>query len=531
VWATDPSIYGVIKITRNSRDFFILSGYSFEAFARGDRFQSGSIRKPNGLSETLWGLPGDLGRSWYSDNLSSFDTTWKAGDYVFNVRNAASVSSSATLTVMTGNQYPRLLSVTNVAEANYIDTRLPFTLKWPDPQLSSGDFIHLWIEVVGNNGVPIFQTSPIPNSPGAISPTARSFVIPAGSLPQGEALSCFVASWNIVDQAFSISGAVGLSAFVSENRSGIQTRWNDLDVSYFNVAKNSHYIQTSTSAPVLRSESESQAEISSTLKLAPGGAIKSVALQPPGGGATSTLTLSNGLYRWAKTFSNRSQMDLAFTNGGFRLLMDTVHNGSPNGSLFLSGDSYPAAPSISNYTATQSVNSAEPFTLALTIPGGTAAEFVRVRVKDGSQIIRSSPELPTDAAALNGLATTFVIPSNTLTPGKRYDVEIHRYFITRTSNAYIGAIGHAGYASTTHLELLTTGGALTEPKLHLIQRIGDQTELQFDATAQRRYKIFTTRDFSNWTVALETNAASTTLKLRLPPSSDPTAFYKIGVGF
>jgi hypothetical protein len=118
----------------------------------------------------------------------------------------------------------------------------------------------------------------------------------------------------------------------------------------------------------------------------------------------------------------------------------------------------PAAPLISNYTAAQSVNAAQAFTLNWeSFVGGTATDSVYVTIGNAF----STPQ-PFDLNALGGTSTSVVIPANTLKPGTSYDSFISFYQFLLSSNLNAGYLGVAYRYSSTEFNL-TTAAAVTTP--------------------------------------------------------------------
>lgn len=161
----------------------------------------------------------------------------------------------------------------------------------------------------------------------------------------------------------------------------------------------------------------------------------------------------------------------AFPNGDYLVAMTTANDGSRQASLNLTGDAYPNTPTFQSFTALESVDPAADFTLRWSaFAGGTANDFVQVRVvDDGGAEVFSTPMLGA-AGALGGAATSAVIPANTLAPDSHFTVTLtFLKVITLDSSSYPGALGLAGYYKSTEVSLATTtgsgGGDTTPPQL------------------------------------------------------------------
>ncbi len=110
-------------------------------------------------------------------NLVSFNSTFPSGNYVFNVI-AASSNEMVTVNLLGTLVQPNAPHTTNFAAAQTVNPAQPFTLGWDAFQGgTAADFIYV---SVGN----VFKT-PDAGKPGALSGTATSVVIPAGTLQAG----------------------------------------------------------------------------------------------------------------------------------------------------------------------------------------------------------------------------------------------------------------------------------------------------------------------------------------------------------
>jgi formylglycine-generating enzyme required for sulfatase activity len=159
-------------------------------------------------------------------------------------------------------------------------------------------------------------------------------------------------------------------------------------------------------------------------------------------------------------FQSVADMNAAFPNGTYTVRISTVNDGTRQVPLSLSGDAYPPIPQLANYAAAQAINSTASFTLSwFRFTGGTTDDFVWVRVRtvETDQAVFESP-LPGSPGVLNGLATSVVIPANTLMPGAQYRGIVSFSKVTQRNTAsYPGALGLAGYMISTHFPMATTG--------------------------------------------------------------------------
>ena len=114
----------------------------------------------------------------------------------------------------------------------------------------------------------------------------------------------------------------------------------------------------------------------------------------------------------------------------------------------------PGAPHVSNFTAAQTVDASQPFTLTWdAFPGGTSADFVSVTI--GQAFSSTNAGLP-------GTATSITIPAGRLQASSNYDgtIGFYRFIGTSNGNSYVTAVYRA---TTTEFTLATRSGAVTGP--------------------------------------------------------------------
>jgi hypothetical protein len=107
-------------------------------------------------------------------NLSSLDATYANGNYTFNVQSAGS-NQQITVNFPASLVQPSAPHVANFIAAQSVNPAQAFTLAWdPFQSATAADYIAVTIGTV-------FKT-PDPGTPGALSGTATSVMIPAGTL-------------------------------------------------------------------------------------------------------------------------------------------------------------------------------------------------------------------------------------------------------------------------------------------------------------------------------------------------------------
>src|SRR5437660_6198768 len=128
------------------------------------------------------------------------------------------------------------------------------------------------------------------------------------------------------------------------------------DVSIYSITKGIYYQQTSAAAPLALTNNGYIFEADAFLT-APGN-VRSAFLQAPGS-TNQALTLDDpAQFQLKDKYNTKAKLDSHYPDGNFVLTLNTLHDGSGAITLPLQGGSYPNAPRISNFDATQWVNPA-----------------------------------------------------------------------------------------------------------------------------------------------------------------------------
>lgn len=139
------------------------------------------------------------------------------------------------------------------------------------------------------------------------------------------------------------------------------------------------------------------------------------------------------------------------------------------GVLNLPVDAYPNAPHLTNYAAAQAVNPAGDFTFTWdAFVGGTADDLVTLFIFDSTgatQVFNTNPvPLPSSSPLLDGTATSFTLPKNTLQANKTYQGQLwFTNFTTLDTASFPGATGTTGYYVATNFTIKTGTAVDTTP--------------------------------------------------------------------
>lgn len=201
----------------------------------------------------------------------------------------------------------------------------------------------------------------------------------------------------------------------------------------------------------------------SYVRMAASDSVTEATVLPPGAEEPLPLYLLDDPLLLQLNLPALSQSDLntAYPNGNYVVAMTTAHEGNRNVTLGLTGDSYPNTPTFQNFSALETVNPAAAYMLSWSaFSGGTANDFIQVRIVDGdNNQVFLTPALGV-AGALSGTATSVAVPASTLAPESFYTVMLtFTKVITRNTTSYAGVTGLAGYFKSTETSLTTTAGS------------------------------------------------------------------------
>ncbi len=236
------------------------------------------------------------------------------------------------------------------------------------------------------------------------------------------------------------------------------------------------------------------------------------------------------------SYPTEAALDAVYGNGNYTFVMDTVHNGLESPVLTMPASAYPAAQRISNFAAAQAINPTSPFTLQWSNPSdATTNDWIWVFVNDGSgHTVFSSPEPSTNPlTALNGTATSIVVPAGTFQLGAAYTGAITFYRNTSVNTTgYPGAVGVTLIGTRTRFSLAASSSF---PVLSQPTRISS-TQFGFflsGATGQNYTVLAATnaaRPLTNWSTLLITNLSASPALIQDNQATNKQRFYRVKVG-
>lgn len=246
------------------------------------------------------------------------------------------------------------------------------------------------------------------------------------------------------------------------------TELQALDVSEYGVLKGKQYTQDSTLTPP---DGEWDLYwLSAYVRLTAADSVTEATVQPPGAEPLPALyELAEPLLLQLNLPGGLTipEMNAALPNGTYVLALTTAHDGNKSLSLSLTGDVYPNTPTFLNFASLDTVDPSAAYTVSWSaLTGGTANDYIQVRVVDTDDNVVFITPMAGVAGALSGTATSVVIPANTLLPESNYTVRLLFVKVTiRNTTGYPGLTGLGGYYKYTDAALTTTvgGGPDTTP--------------------------------------------------------------------
>jgi hypothetical protein len=350
---------------------------------------------------------------------------------------------------LTGDAYPAATpQISDYSALQNFNAGADFTLTWAPLGGGTNDFVHVEINNTLTN-LTLWET-PEEGEPGALNGTSTSVVIPAGTLNAGANYLLYLTYEKPTLNLTAYPGATGITA----NYKQTVCPFRAIDVFGYGLLKSQVYLQINDGPPSLQ-----QYEFSAFVDVDPATTnLIHAVLQPPGVSQTFECNAANG-FQVDVIYSNKGLMDAQFVPGTYLLTNYTVNQGVQVASGILSADNYPTtAPQIANLRAALAMNCGADFTLSWLPLNSSTNPFVFVSVDEAvsGETVFSSPWIGT-AGALNGTATSVLIPAGTLRAGYSYLVTVMHANVTLETSSYPGAVGLTGYDKQTQFTLTVPG--------------------------------------------------------------------------
>lgn len=176
-----------------------------------------------------------------------------------------------------------------------------------------------------------------------------------------------------------------------------------------------------------------------------------------------SFSVDPALETWERE-ATQAELDTAFPDGDYAFDIFSFQTGHQFVTNTLAAGVFPNAPTITNLVAAQSVAADNDFTLGWNpFDGGDSADFIYFQLF-GSAYFRTPG--PGTAGALDGTATSLVIPAGTLPAGHAFLGRlVFAKTLTITTNPQSDAVGFAFSFSQTDFWLRTAGGDNVPPAI------------------------------------------------------------------
>jgi hypothetical protein len=265
-------------------------------------------------------------------------------------------------------------------------------------------------------------------------------------------------AWSVngFDQAFNPLGG-DTSGFFTTGSGGGGTGSGTNSITTFSVGKTWNYLQTSSAAPFLSHDNTYQ--FIGTTALKSNRTATSVGLTLPTSVMTSLTqnALRPELFLLVDSSTNLSSFDTNYPNGDYVFDVQAATSNQQVTVNLPSNLAQPGAPQVSNFTAAQSIDPAQPFTLTWdAFPGGTAADYINLEIEGSFR----TPDIFTPGA-LNGTATSVLIPATTLPPNRFLQGHLAFFHYIAVSNS--SDLKFASRATVTQFFVTTTSGSAGGP--------------------------------------------------------------------
>jgi len=431
------------------------NGYVFEA----DVYQSA----PGMVSATFLQPPGGTNQVIPVDDPQQFqlrdkynskaklDSHYPNGGFFVTMNTVHDGNHLVGLAVV-NDLYPNLPHVSNFSAVQAVNANGYCIVTWDAMGGGNGnDFIQLHID--DSKGNKVFET-PDFGEPGALNGTATFALIPPGTF---DALKTYDATLrfqkDLTINTANYPGAVGVGSYFTRTSFPLSTSAAAApDAVSYELTKSQSFVQNDAGTPTADTGKEFTFDIQVNGQDADrllGGTLTT----PTGNVLKLDLDSSSEDLEYTQTGSSGGLLDSQFLPGTYTLSLNTVHDGARSAALSLPSTEYPAVPHLLNFASFQGVRGA--FTVSWDGWGdGRDTDLIQLRIEDtdGKSVFKT-PDFGEDGA-LNGHATSVLVPEGKLIPGKSYRgrLSFHRVVALDTSS-YPGVLGFASFYSKTKFDI------------------------------------------------------------------------------
>lgn len=509
------------------------NGYVFEAkivVPATSTLTNGSILLPAGLGSealTASSAGSDPEFSHKVNKLSTLNTDYPDGAYSFKIADALDGLLQPALQ-LTGSDYPPLPHLDNFSAGQAINANGYFNATWD--AFTGGtatDFIQLHIEDLAGNK--IWETPDV-EKPGALDGTATNAVVPPGVLNTNQTYNARIqfqkavtVDWTNYPGVLSESGYYTRTTFTLATTAAVAP-----DVEECELAKANKWLQTGTNSLIL--ETGHEYSINASVDAYNPGILSTGAMTlPPTGASSRVLAIQPGNTELAYTdvASNAVNLDALYGAGTYTMVFPTPDDGAKSLHFVLPADNYPPAPVFANFNALQFVDITQPFTITWNPwVGGTPNDLIVARIEDHLQNKFFQSGGLGENGALDGTATSIVIPTNTLPAGQTFEIHITfiRFAAVNTA-AYPGVLLMSDFQTRTKINTTTHGAA--QPAVLGLSPGSNPNQFQLSAQVLPgfSYRLDGSSNLLQWS-ALSTNTATSYLLQWAYPATSPWFYFR-----
>jgi hypothetical protein len=432
-------------------------GYAFQAtvdLSAPGTVLDATVSPPKQFARTLQSVADDqLEFTQFVDLRSTLQTRYPDGAFTFAFDTQNDGPRAVPLR-LAGAAYPAPPFIHDLIELQSVNANGFSVIAWePFRDGTNVDLIHLRIEDASGN----------PALERRLDGTATFVIIRPGQLqPLTNYTATLLFEKFVSRDSTNYPGAVGLASYFSQTRFTIKTTAEDApDVERYELSKGRRFEQEDTGEP--DPDAEDFIFSAEVRAREPGLVTAASVITPLGSVFALAPDLEREEFEFSITASDELAIDALSPLGNYLFDWHTATDGNRLVGLWFDAGKYPPAPHLS-FDPTAEVEPNVPFIISWDQwTNGSGEDFIQVRLEDeDGNVILESPDFD-EPGALDGRATSFVVPAGTLRTRVDYEASVtFRRFNRLNWFDYPGALGVSSIYATTRFDIETTRPDLEE---------------------------------------------------------------------